>query len=77
MLLFPINGELMTSDQYMQRFGVTYLRAIHEINALVNKAESIRSAASAGELGTRKPTAGDTGDATDDPAPPTTAARRL
>ena len=66
MLLFPINGELMTSDQYMVRFGVTYLRAIHEINALVNKAELIRSAASAGAPGTRRPTVGGTGDATDE-----------
>jgi hypothetical protein len=38
---------------------------------------STRSAASAGAPGTRKPTAGDTGGATDDPAPSTPAARRL
>jgi hypothetical protein len=68
LLLFPIHGEWMTSDQYMERYKVSYLRAIHEINAIVN-AESIRSAASAGALGTPKATAGDIGGATDDEHP--------
>lgn len=75
LLTYLINGELMTSDQYMERFGVTYLRAIHEINALVNKAESTRSAASAGGLGTPKTMGGGIGGATDEP--PTTTAVRL
>lgn len=65
MLLFPINGEWMTCDQYMARHQVSYLRAIHEINAIVNRS-STRSAASADALGTPKATAGDIGDAIDD-----------
>ncbi len=37
-LTFDIHGEVMTADQYMERHGVEYFRAIHEINAIVNAA---------------------------------------
>jgi hypothetical protein len=37
MLTFRIGGDLMTVDQYMEREGVSYLRAIHEINTIVNR----------------------------------------
>lgn len=65
MITYQIEGELMTSEDYMARHGVSYLRALHEINALLNKAV-IQSAARAGGLGTPARTAGDTGDATDE-----------
>jgi hypothetical protein len=54
----------MTSDQYMTRHRVSYLRAIHEINKHVNQA-AIRCAASKDALGTAKRTAGDIGAAID------------
>lgn len=38
MLTYQIHGELITSDQYMERYGVSYLRAIHEIDKIVNQA---------------------------------------
>lgn len=37
-LCFKIPGELITVDEYMERHGVTYLRAVHEINNLCNEA---------------------------------------
>jgi hypothetical protein len=64
MLRYLIDGELMTSDQYMTRHRVSYLRAIHEINKHVNQA-AIRCAASKDALGTAKRTAGDIGAAID------------
>lgn len=38
MLTFRIDGDLITADQYMARHGVSYFRAIHEINKTVNEA---------------------------------------
>lgn len=37
-LAYCINGELITSDEYAERHGVSYFRAIHEINNHVNAA---------------------------------------
>jgi hypothetical protein len=65
MLRYLIDGELMTSEQYMTRQRVSYLRAIHEINQHVNRA-TIRSAAQRDAPGTPKRTAGDIGDAIDE-----------
>jgi hypothetical protein len=66
MLRFLIDGQLMTCDQYMARYQVSYLRAIHEINNIVNKAEPTLFAARAGALGTPATTAGNIGDAIDE-----------
>ncbi len=68
MLKFLINGELMTIEDYMERHQVTYLRAIHEMNAHMNRAvlePPTLFADRAGAPTTAKKTAGDIGNATD------------
>jgi hypothetical protein len=65
MLRFLINGELMTSEEYMSRHQVSYLRAIHEITKHVNNL-SMQSVERRGALGTRRTTGGNIGGATDE-----------
>lgn len=48
-LTYLIDGELITSDQYMERHpGIGYFRAIHEINEIVNRGDKMTTTIDAG-----------------------------